>query len=302
MSYRILTKNGVDNLNTDGARDYNFVTGGKSGIVDGILNNCEISIQSGNQIVINTGELRLSGHRVVIDEAETKTLLNIPANNRTIYLIAQISIDTNRNVLFDLLFSETTATRKDNLSKVSLGIYQLELSNFTQTTTGELINLKITAPLLNMNFQEKLVSGNNIKTINGQSLLGAGNIITGNSGNLGGNISQKVLWENPNPLQSFSAQSITLTDSENYDYYLVKYHLQIKDSLEDIFCSIGGIYGQLTYFNRAYSVWGDRSWILKNNILTISNAFYGSTSNTINNDLFIPYQLIGIKLNLSSEI
>lgn len=209
MSYRILTKNGVDNLNTDGARNYNFVTGGKSGIVDGILNNCAISIQSGNQIVINTGELRLSGHRVVIDEAETKTLLNIPANNRTIYLIAQISIDADRNVLFDLFFSETTATRKDNLSKVSSGIYQLELANFTQTKIGELINLKTTAPLLNMDFQEKLVSGNNIKTINGQSLLGSGNIITDSSG---GNI----IIDNQLSLESENAvQNKVITEALN---------------------------------------------------------------------------------------
>ena len=59
MFYRILTKNGVDNTNIDGARNYNFNAGRRSGIVQGALNQGNFFASSNNTIVLDTCELEL---------------------------------------------------------------------------------------------------------------------------------------------------------------------------------------------------------------------------------------------------
>ncbi len=68
MSYKILTKNGVEITNIDGARAEHFNAGMRSGIVKGVLNEGNFASSSSNSIFLDTCELRIFGLRIVIDE------------------------------------------------------------------------------------------------------------------------------------------------------------------------------------------------------------------------------------------
>lgn len=149
MSIRILTKNNVDNTNIDGARNFNFNAGRRSGIVKGALNQGNLFSSSKNTIALDTCELRLCGHRVVIDAIEYKTLVNIPSIPIRYSLVASIVVDVNSNVSFELLLqTSSTLLTQENLDKTGFGTYQLEIGKFTQQTDGTITDIVRTADLI----------------------------------------------------------------------------------------------------------------------------------------------------------
>lgn len=146
---RILTKNSVENTNIDGARDCNFNSGRRSGIVKGALNEGKFFAMSSNVIALDTCELRLCGHRVVVDELEYKTLSNIPTSPVRYSLIAQVIVDDNKNVEFSLFIqSASTPLIQNNLDQTGVGTYQLEIGRFTQLTSGQITDVVRTADLI----------------------------------------------------------------------------------------------------------------------------------------------------------
>ena len=149
MFYRILTKNGVDNTNIDGARDHNFNAGRRSGIVKGALNQGNFFVSSSNTIVLDTCELRLCGHRVVIDEAKSISFHNQPSVSIRYSLVAQIIVDNDGGVSFDLhAQTSSTALVQDNLDTNGSGTYELEIGRFTQLTDGTITDVVRTADLI----------------------------------------------------------------------------------------------------------------------------------------------------------
>ena len=150
MFYRILTKNGVDNTNIDGARDHNFNAGRRSGIVKGALNSGNLFLSANNTIALDTCELRLCGHRVVIDSAEYKTFYNQPSVPIRYSLVAQIIVSNNgESVSFDLKTQlSTTPLVQNDLDKNINGTYELEIGRFTQLTDGTLTDVVRTADLI----------------------------------------------------------------------------------------------------------------------------------------------------------
>lgn len=150
MSYRILTKNAVENTNIDGARDHNFNAGRRSGIVKGALNSGNLFLSANNTIALDTCELRLCGHRVVIDSAEYKTFYNQPSVPIRYSLVAQIIVSNNgESVSFDLKTqSSTTPLVQNDLDKNINGTYELEIGRFTQLTDGTLTDVVRTADLI----------------------------------------------------------------------------------------------------------------------------------------------------------
>lgn len=148
MAIRILTKNGIENTNIDGARDNNFNAGRRSGIVKGALNEGNLYGTS-NTLTLEPCELRLCGHRVVIDENENMTFTNRPQTSTTQSLIAQIQVDGSDNVVFDLIVqNSSTALTQDNLDINGNGTYQLEIGTFTQNTDGTIDSVSRTAELI----------------------------------------------------------------------------------------------------------------------------------------------------------
>ena len=150
MSYRILTKNAVENTNIDGARDHNFNAGRRSGIVKGALNSGNLFLSANNTIALDTCELRLCGHRVVIDNAEYKTFYNQPSVPIRYSLVAQIIVSNNgESVSFDLKTQLSTISLVQNdLDKNINGTYELEIGRFTQLTDGTLTDVVRTADLI----------------------------------------------------------------------------------------------------------------------------------------------------------
>lgn len=151
MSYRILTKNSVDNTNIDGARQNHFNASMRSGVVEGALNECNVISPASNQIVINTGELRISGHQVVITESEQMQLTTTPQTATDYSIIAEISVDSLSTPVFRMFIQpQNSGLIQDNLFATlnGVGTYQIKLANFTQNTDGTINNVVNTAELI----------------------------------------------------------------------------------------------------------------------------------------------------------
>ena len=138
MAYKILTKNGIDNSNIDGARGEYFNSGMRDGIVQGALNEGLFTATASNIISLDTCELRIAGHRIVIDEPVYHTFTNAPSSDTRYAFVAQIVVDDNQNVDFSL-FVQTASTQliQNDLYKniTGAGTYQVEIGRFTLLTT-----------------------------------------------------------------------------------------------------------------------------------------------------------------------
>ena len=138
MSYKILTKNGIDNSNIDGARGEYFNSGMRDGIVQGVLNEGLFTATASNVISLDTCELRIAGHRIVIDEPVYHTFTNAPSSDTRYAFIAQIIVGNDQSVDFSL-FIQTASTPliQNDLYKniTGAGTYQVEIGRFTLLTT-----------------------------------------------------------------------------------------------------------------------------------------------------------------------
>ena len=144
MSIRILTKNAVENTNIDGARQNHFNSGMQSGVVKGAFNEGNIFSPALNAIAIDSCELRISGHQIVIDSAEYITLNDKPYDAKRLSLIAQIKVTEFSEPEFEFIVqAETVKLIQDNLfeNERGNGIYQLKLCNFTLGTDGVIRNV-----------------------------------------------------------------------------------------------------------------------------------------------------------------
>lgn len=138
MSYKILTKNGIDNSNIDGARGEYFNSGMRDGIVQGVLNEGLFIATSSNIISLDTCELRIAGHRIVIDEPVYHTFTNAPSSDTRYAFIAQIIVDDNQNVDFSLFVqtANTPLIQNDLYKNITgAGTYQVEIGRFTLLTS-----------------------------------------------------------------------------------------------------------------------------------------------------------------------
>lgn len=144
MSYKILTKNGIDNSNIDGARGEYFNSGMRDGIVQGVLNEGTFIASSSNVISLNTCELRIAGHRIVIDEPVYHTFSNAPSTDTRYAFVAQIVVDDNQNVDFSLFVqtANTPLIQNDLYKNITgAGTYQVEIGRFTLLNTLEIVDV-----------------------------------------------------------------------------------------------------------------------------------------------------------------
>ena len=136
MAYKILTKNGIDNSNIDGARGEYFNSGMRNGIVQGVLNEGTFIASSSNVISFDTCELRIAGHRIVIDEPVYHTFSNAPRTDTRYAFIAQIIVGSDQSVEFSLFVqTANTSLIQNELYKTisGAGTYQVEIGRFTLT-------------------------------------------------------------------------------------------------------------------------------------------------------------------------
>ena len=152
---KILTQNGVENTNIDGARDHHFNAGTRNGIVKGVMNEGRLFSAGNNSINLDTCELRVYGHRIVIDEAIYKTIQSLPANPVQYSLVASVTRSEN-NIAFDLLIqTSSTALTQNDISNGN-GIYQIEIGIFTHNPSGAITDITKTADVFCAVSQEDL--------------------------------------------------------------------------------------------------------------------------------------------------
>lgn len=144
MSIKILTQNSIEVTNIDGARENNFTAGNRSGIVKGAFNEGNFFSASSNVIALDSCELLISGHRVVIDSAEAVTLNNRPAYATRYSMVAEVVVDDYSTPTFRLFIqSSSTELKKQNLFKTAngSGVYQVEIGKFTLNTDGTITDI-----------------------------------------------------------------------------------------------------------------------------------------------------------------
>ena len=95
----------------------------------------------------------------------------------------------------------------------------------------------------------------------------------------------ELLWTNPSPTSSFSAQTKTFTDT--YDYYVITYRYSTEYGVSatvllptGITENVGANYGSDSYYR---------------SVTTNSNSISFGTGNSNDNKRIIPYFIFGIK-------
>lgn len=138
--YKILTKSGVENTNQDGARDSWFASANRNGIVKGVLQECKVTA-NGNTITLNTGELRIAGHRILIESPESITLSDAPATVKVMQLCAQIYVGQDGEPDFSLFVKDQAAELTQNnlyATESGSGLYQVIIREFSQSPSGNI--------------------------------------------------------------------------------------------------------------------------------------------------------------------
>lgn len=124
------------------------------------------------------------------------------------------------------------------------------------------------------------------------------------------NVSQEILWENPNPTQSFAAQTVNLSDNPfNYDYIRILYNDDPRNSATGY--SIIDIKPSDSNFKATIGL------VIYSDSHRVTRQIYSPTENSITfnstkaedgttwDGWLIPYQIIGIKfldtLNYSTK-
>lgn len=111
----------------------------------------------------------------------------------------------------------------------------------------------------------------------------------------------KVLWVNPSPSNSFSAQTIELAEYD-YDYLLVMYSYIRGNTLKSTIVDAGSTaYLDCSWGNvsaKNVNTWRTITYVDKTHLsVSDCSAIYPSSSSTyINNEFCTPYKIVGMKL------
>lgn len=136
MHYKILEANGVDNENIDGAAFNHFAAGGRSGIMQGVLNECGIFLATPHSICVSKGEMLIYGFRVKLMDLYSYTFASLPARPIRYQLVAIVTLDSNRDVTFDIICREEKELTQNPLYVTENGRYEAEIVRFTHTLNG----------------------------------------------------------------------------------------------------------------------------------------------------------------------
>lgn len=123
---KILTKNGVENTNIDGARANYIATGRTVGVIKDVLREANLFTLTDSYIAINPCELSVYGHRVVITEIEYFSILETTAYRTPYFLMGTLTV-TESSVEFNLFL-------QNSLSGVSRPNWFANLSGIGECT------------------------------------------------------------------------------------------------------------------------------------------------------------------------
>lgn len=152
------------------------------------------------------------------------------------------------------------------------------------------------------NKQDTLISGTNIKTVNGNSLLGSGNIPISGTGGL----TVDTLWTNPNPTTSFSTSIVTLSqDITAYKFLVIDFIEGIRVSPDHayavmiptvgLYSSVTGLYMISSNYKLAKRIFAiESTTTIRFEDANILLSYAGSTLSPTGDQL-IPQAVYGIK-------
>lgn len=163
MSIKVLTKLGAEVTHIDDARAYNFDAGMRSGIIKGAFSEGKF-YATGNVIALDPCELRIYGHRIVIDETWSYAFANAPISLKKYSLIAQIQV-TDNDVLFSLFVQDyATPLIQENLyvTESGKGTYQERIGVFNLNTDGNVIDLLRTIDVITANITDESGKGTQV--------------------------------------------------------------------------------------------------------------------------------------------
>ena len=147
MSYKILEQNGIDNENVDGGAFNNFASGGRDGIVGGVLSECALTA-AGSAIGISPGLVILHGIRVKVTGIETLSLSSVPLRPTSYQIVAQVTLASNGDVDFSFFIRTPQPLVQNSLYQNSAGTYQAELASFTHNPDGTISDLMKTLDVI----------------------------------------------------------------------------------------------------------------------------------------------------------
>lgn len=130
MQYKILESLGVEIENTDDAAFNNFLVSGESGIIKGVLDECKLVDLFGT-VAIAKGELMIQGFRIKITEAYQYTPVGSAASRTNYHIVARLTLHEGGDVSFNIVTRTITELQQDDLHKLSSGIHEVELAQFT---------------------------------------------------------------------------------------------------------------------------------------------------------------------------
>ena len=147
MSYKILEQNGIDNENVDGGAFNNFASGGRDGIVGGVLSECAVTA-AGSAIGVSPGLIILHGIRVKVTGIETLSLSSVPLRPTSYQIVAQVTLASNGDVDFSFFIRTPQPLVQNSLYQNSAGTYQAELASFTHNPDGTISDLMKTLDVI----------------------------------------------------------------------------------------------------------------------------------------------------------
>lgn len=163
MSIKVLTKLGAEVTHIDDARAYNFDAGMRSGIIKGAFSEGKF-YATGNVIALDPCELRIYGHRIVIDETWNYAFTNAPTTLKKYSLIAQIQV-TDNDVLFSLFVQDyATPLIQENLyaTESGKGTYQERIGVFNLDSDGNVVDLIRTIDVITANVSDENNKGTQV--------------------------------------------------------------------------------------------------------------------------------------------
>ena len=92
-------------------------------------------------ISIQAGLIFIYGIRVKITSAETLFVSSVPINPTQYQIVAQIELDDNRDVRFEMFLRSPESLRQDAIYRAGHGVYQVEIGSFVHNPDGTLTNI-----------------------------------------------------------------------------------------------------------------------------------------------------------------
>ena len=211
---------------------------------------------------------------------------------------AQLDLLQNGNLNF-IIFNNEQYYPMDKSTVNGYLVYTHCGLDTTQTTTVKCISINLSTLAWTLTTTQVPSS---YKTINGESIIGEGNIVVQG----GGDLQMDLLWENSSPTSEFTAQTVTIEDMSEYKilmFVVFQYVYQSASSTSIQSYLMPIIIGKST--TMSFPAWLDTgattyyrtATIDTNTTISFENGTYLNSATSIGSDStkVIPYQIYGIK-------